>query len=189
MRKINLANKVTILRIAAIVPLVFFLSFGGRVGKVLSLLIFIVASFSDWLDGWLARKMNEVSNTGKIIDPVADKILVYSALICFVYLHLIPFWMMIILMGRDFLVMALRIQLAYHKVVLAANFVAKGKTVAEYVAILLIFVSLLWRKGSIQVLLSNIAWASLGIAVLLAVISGIQYALKGRNNYLATDRR
>ena len=180
MRKINLANKVTIFRIVAIVPFVFFLFFGGRVGRVLSLLIFIVASFSDWLDGWLARKMNEVSNLGKIIDPVADKILVYSAFICFVYLHLIPLWMVIILMGRDFLVMALRIQLAYHKVVLAANFVAKGKTGAEYSAILLIFASLLWGEKPIQVILSNIAWASLSIAVLLAVISGIQYALKGK---------
>ncbi len=177
----SLANKITIFRIAAVVPFVFFLFFGDNIGKIFSLLIFIVASFSDWLDGWLARKRNEVSNTGKIIDPVADKILIYSALICFVYLRLIPFWMVIIIMSRDFLVMGLRVELAYHKIVLAASPIAKLKTVAEYTAVFIIFVSLLWTEASIQITLGKIAWASLGIAVFLTVISGIQYASKGRN--------
>jgi len=181
MEKINLANKVTIFRIVSVVPLLFFLFFGGEVGKILSFLIFIVASISDWLDGWLARKRDEVSDIGKIMDPVADKILVYSAFISFVHLHLNPIWMVIIIMGRDFLVMALRIGLAYHRVVLAASFTARLKALAEYTTVLLIFGSLLWREGSIQIILSKLAWASLGIAVFLAVFSGIQYVIKGKD--------
>ena len=84
----NTANKITFFRIALIPFFIIFLFIFGKVGIILSLLIFAVASFSDWLDGYIARKKNEVTVTGKIIDPVADKVLVYSAFICFIYLHI-----------------------------------------------------------------------------------------------------
>ncbi len=177
----TLANKITLARVACIPFFVFFLFVGGKKGIVFALMIFIFATLSDFLDGWLARRKHEVTSSGKIIDPVADKILIYSAFICFIQLHLIPFWMVIIIMGRDFLVTALRIELAAKQVILAAGQLAKLKTFFEYLAVIFVFFVMvakdfevrLWKPGMLIFVL-------MGIATSLAIISGIHYWMENR---------
>jgi len=180
---VTLANKLTFLRIGAVPFFVLFLFVWGEKGKVIALLIFIFASLSDLLDGWLARKKNEVTSLGKIVDPIADKILVYSAFISFIQLHLVPFWMVIIIMGRDLLIMALRIELASKNFILSANRLAKLKTFFENAAIFFVFFILLWQgfKDKIEGV-DRVTYLLMGGATLLALISGIQYWIGSRRH-------
>jgi len=182
--KMNTANKITFFRIVLIPFFILFLFVLGKKGIVISLVIFVVASFSDWLDGYVARKKNQITTMGKIIDPVADKILTYSAFICFIYFHIIPFWMVIIIMARDFLVMALRVQLAAQGTVLAASSVAKFKTVLEYGAILFVFIYLLSTSALVRGVLGISIYFLMGLVTVFALISGIQYLLKGRRKLI-----
>lgn len=199
----TLASKLTMGRIVCIPFFIFFLFFAGLWGKLFALLIFMGASFSDFLDGWFARKRNEVTSIGKIADPVADKILVYSAFISFIQLRLIPFWMVIIIMGRDFWIMGLRVELAEKKIILSASRLAKLKTFFEDVAVFFILFALalegfgarIWAWGAEFIDSSGaiyrtfgvriwawgeIAYLLIGIATLLALTSGIQYWLENR---------
>jgi len=176
----NTANKITISRLFLIPLFILFLFILGKGGTSISLFLFLVASFSDWLDGYIARKKGEITTTGKIIDPVADKILVYSAFICFIYLHVIPFWMVIIVMARDFLVMALRVELAARGSILAASYMAKLKTVLEYGAVLFAFLFLLVPPGLVQTVVKIFIYSFMGAAVIFAVASGVQYTAWGK---------
>lgn len=177
----TLANKITLTRIVCIPFFVFFLFVGGKRGTFFAFMIFVFATLSDFLDGWLARRKHEVTRSGKIIDPVADKILVYSAFICFIQLHLIPFWMVIIIMGRDFLVTALRIELATKKVILAAGQLAKLKTFFEDLAVIFIFFVMVTKNFEIGVWRPEmLIFVLMGIATSLAVISGIDYWIRNR---------
>ncbi len=178
------ANKITLTRVISIPFFVLFLFVGGKEGKVFAFIIFIFAVLSDFLDGWLARRHHEVTPRGKIMDPVADKILIYSAFICFIQLHLIPFWMVIIIIGRDFLVTALRIELAAKRVILAANQLAKLKTFFEDLAVIFVFFVIVAKSFEIRVWVSGpLIFVLVGIAVLLAVISGVHYWI-GNRRYL-----
>jgi len=177
----TLANKLTLGRIGCVPFFIVFLFTFGRAGKTIAFLIFIFASFSDLLDGWLARRRNEVTSLGKIVDPVADKILVYSAFISFIQLHLVPFWMVIIIMGRDLLVMALRIELAAKNFILSANKLAKLKTFFESIVIFFIFFTLVWEGFKNKIWGADIMTCLLmGIATLLALVSGIQYWIESK---------
>lgn len=176
----NTANKITFSRIILIPSFIVFLFVFGKTGIVFSFCIFVIASFSDWLDGYIARKRNEVTIAGKIIDPAADKILVYSALICFIYLRIIPFWIVLIIMARDFLIMALRVQLAATGFVLASIMSAKLKTVLEYLAIFFVFFYLLFEAPLFQAFMQVCIYATLGLAAIFAVVSGVQYFLQAR---------
>lgn len=179
----TLANKLTFLRMVLVPFFVLFLFVLAEKGKVIALLIYIFASATDLLDGWLARKKNEVTSFGKIVDPIADKILVYSAFISFIQLHLIPFWMVIIIMGRDLLVMALRIELASKNFILSANRLAKLKTFFENGAIFFVFFILLWPgfRDKIEGA-DRVTYLLMGGATLLALISGIQYWIESRRH-------
>ena len=180
----TLANKLTIWRIVLVPFFVLFLFILEEKGKVISLFIFIFASVSDLLDGWVARKRNEVTSFGKIVDPVADKVLIYSAFISFIQLHLIPFWMVIIIMGRDLLIMALRTELASKNFILSANGLAKFKTFLENVAIFFIFFTLLWGGFRDQIEgTDRVIYLLMGGATLLALISGIKYWIESRRHF------
>jgi len=180
----TIANRLTIGRIVCVPFFIFFLFTFGRAGKIIAFLIFIFASFSDLLDGWLARKRNEVTSLGKIVDPVADKILVYSAFISFIQLHLIPFWMVIIIMGRDLLIMALRIELATKNFILSANKLAKLKTFFESIVIFFIFFTLIWESFKNKIWGADMmTYLLMGIATLLALVSGVQYWIKSKRSF------
>ncbi|MCD6407328.1 CDP-diacylglycerol--glycerol-3-phosphate 3-phosphatidyltransferase [Candidatus Aerophobetes bacterium] len=176
----NLANKITFFRIILIPFFILFLFFWGKVGVALSFLIFLIASFSDWMDGYIARRKSQITSLGKIMDPVADKILVYSAFICFIHFKIIPFWMIIILMARDFLVMALRAEAAYRGVLIVPTFAGKFKTFLEYGGIVSSFFYLLFSSIFLKSFFRFTTYFFMSLAVSFALISGFQYFLQGK---------
>ena len=134
----NLPNKLTLLRVILIPFFIFFLlnnSF-GKLGFWIALAIFCVASFTDFLDGQIARKYNLVTNFGKFMDPLADKLLVCSALICFIELGILPAWMVIIIIAREFIISGFRLIASDNGVVIAASWWGKTKTVSQMVMII-----------------------------------------------------
>ena len=132
----NLPNKLTVFRVILIVPFVllmlgssaqwdwFMAVFGGIVdyADYIALGIFIIASLTDLLDGKIARRYNLVTNFGKFMDPLADKLLVCSALICLIELDRIPAWIVIIIISREFIISGFRLVAADNRVVIAANY-------------------------------------------------------------------
>ena len=134
----NTANKLTMLRVALIPVylLVLYLGFPGS--TLVALGIFVLASITDFVDGYIARHYNQTTDFGKFMDPLADKILVISALVCFVSLGLINPWWVLIIIAREFLVTSLRLVAADEGVVIAANKWGKVKTVSQIIAIALI---------------------------------------------------
>ena len=166
----NLPNKLTTFRVILIPFFVFFLLapyFEGY-GNYIALVIFIVASLTDFLDGKIARKYNLVTNFGKFMDPLADKLLVCSALICLIALDRIPAWIVIVIISREFIISGFRLIAADNGVVIAASYWGKFKTV-----ILLVL--------NIQ----NTVFTVLGtvfiyISLVLTVVSLIDYIVKNK---------
>lgn len=136
----NLANKLTLLRIVLIIPFIIILklSQGSLMLKSVAFLIFAFASLTDYLDGYLARKYGMVSNFGKLMDPLADKILVISAFLVFIEMNYIPAWMVIVIIAREFLITGIRSLAASDGHVIPAGYLGKVKTTTQMIAILLI---------------------------------------------------
>ena len=130
----NLPNKLTILRVI-LIPffLVFLMVDGIPGGKWISLAIFIVASLTDMLDGKIARKYNLVTNFGKFMDPLADKLLVCSAMIAFTGMGIMPAWIVIIIIAREFIISGFRLIAAEKNVVIAAGMSGKIKTTVQMI--------------------------------------------------------
>lgn len=178
----NLPNKLTIFRIL-LVP--FFVA-AMLIPELphhylIAALLFGVASYTDHLDGMLARKYNQITDFGKFMDPLADKILVIAALVCFVELHLAPVWMVLLIIAREFMVTSIRLVAADKGTVIAANNWGKAKTVSQMIAVLgvlvLEYVQELASMG-LGVSLSystGIEEALLLVATLLSTISGVVY--------------
>ena len=126
----NLPNKLTLFRVVLIPFFVFFLlaPYFEEYGNYIAVAIFIVASITDFLDGKIARKYNLVTNFGKFMDPLADKLLVCSALICLIQLELIPAWVVIIIIAREFIISGFRLVASDNGVVIAASYWGKFKT-------------------------------------------------------------
>ena len=124
-----------------IVPfLVVFLltGWGGDANRYISLALFVVASVTDWFDGYLARKNNLVTNFGKFMDPLADKLLVCSAMICMIELNRLPAWFVIIIIGREFIISGFRLIAAENGIVIAAKYWGKFKTASQMIMIILL---------------------------------------------------
>lgn len=141
----NLPNKLTVLRVILIPFFVLSLMvFGGRIQllRYLAASIFIVASLTDMLDGKIARKYNLVTNFGKFMDPLADKLLVCSAFICFVQFGTVPAWVVVLIIGREFIISGFRLIAADNNIVIAANYWGKIKTVVQMVMCVLFIVDL-----------------------------------------------
>ena len=134
----NIANKLTLLRVFLIPVFVSFvmLSKQNSFYVLIATLIFIVASLTDWLDGHLARKKNLISNFGKLLDPLADKLLVVCALICFIDLKLINILIALILISRELIITSIRLLAASQGKVIAANSLGKLKTIFQFFAII-----------------------------------------------------
>ena len=141
--KMNLPNKLTILRVLMIPFFVFFMLVDfGYPGRIAALVLFCAASFTDFLDGFIARKYHLVTNFGKFMDPLADKLLVCSALICFVGKGELAAWIVIIIMAREFIISGFRLVASDNGVVIAANIWGKLKTVSQMIMIILIILDL-----------------------------------------------
>ena len=171
----NLPNKLTTFRVILIPFFVFFLLapyFEGY-GNYIALVIFIVASLTDFLDGKIARKYNLVTNFGKFMDPLADKLLVCSALICLIALDRIPAWIVIVIISREFIISGFRLIAAENGVVIAANYWGKFKTTFQMVMICLMIANF----PQLQILTNIIMW----IALILTVVSLIDYLVKNKD--------
>ena len=167
----NIANKLTLLRVAMIpLFLVFLLMDITEFDRLIAISIFVLASCTDWLDGYLARKMNLITNFGKFMDPVADKLLVCSALIALVELGLLPSWVVIIIISRDFILMTFRMIASDANIVIAADKIGKIKTMMQMVMIIYLMIDFNAPELFGQVLV--------GAVIALTIVSASSYILK-----------
>ena len=169
----NLPNKLTILRIIMIPFFVLFMLLDGGANQTyryIAAVIFIVASFTDLLDGKIARKYNLVTNVGKFMDPLADKLLVCSGLICFVGLGQLPAWFVIIIISREFIISGFRLVASDNGVVIAASYWGKFKTVSQMIMSVLLIVNI----PALSILTAIFS----AIALVLTVVSLIDYIAK-----------
>ena len=172
----NLPNKLTVLRVIMI-PffVVSLLAFHGEVRLLrnLAAAIFIVASLTDMLDGKIARKYNLVTNFGKFMDPLADKLLVCSALICLIELGQLPSWMVIIIVSREFIISGFRLIASDNGRVIAASYWGKFKTTFQMVMICLMIANI----EALSVLTTIVMW----VALVLTVVSLVDYLMKNKD--------
>lgn len=170
----NLPNKLTVLRMVMIPFFVFFMltDYIGEAGRWVSLAIFIVASLTDLLDGKIARKYNLVTNFGKFMDPLADKLLVVSALICLIETGQLPAWIVIIITSREFIISGFRLIASDNGVVLAASYWGKFKTTFQMIMVCLMIVNI----PQLALVTDIVMW----IAVALTIISLVDYLVKNK---------
>lgn len=173
----NLPNKLTLFRVILIPFFAFFLLapyFTGY-GNYIAVAVFIVASITDFLDGHIARKHNLVTNFGKFMDPLADKLLVCSALICLIELDRLPAWIVIIIIAREFIISGFRLIASDNGVVIAASYWGKFKTTFQMLMVIVLILDIphpvfYW----LGVILTYVSLA-------LTVISLIDYIVKNKN--------
>ena len=169
----NLPNKLTILRVIMIPFFVAALLYDGGANqnmRYVAAALFIIASLTDMLDGKIARKYNLVTNFGKFMDPLADKLLVCSALICMIELRELPAWMVIIIISREFIIIGFRLVASDNGVVIAASYWGKFKTTFQMIGVVL----LIFNIPALSTLTTIIVW----IALALTVISLVDYIVK-----------
>lgn len=173
----NLANKLTMVRIFLVpVFLIFIAANGIPYGRELATIIFIVASLTDQLDGYIARSRNQITNFGKFMDPLADKLLVTAALVSLVELQIVHAWVAIIIIAREFAVSGLRTIAASEGKVIAASWWGKIKTVIQIVAIIGALLNLTY----VNPVLRTLTDISMGAAVIITIISGVDYFVKNK---------
>ncbi len=173
----NIPTQLTVLRLILVPVFMFFLL---KESYLIALIIFCLASITDFFDGYLARKWNQISDLGKLLDPLADKILVAAALIVFVELKIVPSWAVVIIIARELFVSVMRAVLAAKGVVVAAGKMGKWKTVTQMVSIILILGAFAFKLTNIM----PIGLVLFYISVILTAISGIEYYIKNRQNII-----
>lgn len=185
----NLPNKLTVLRIILVPFFVLFLLTNFQFHNVVAFALFVIASITDSLDGKIARKRNLITDFGKFADPLADKILVISALVCFVELGIISSWLVIIVLFREFSVTSIRLVASAKGKVVAANIWGKAKTVSQMIAIILTIVLLactdivVMLNGNVEsfvIISTAVSSISLWISTVLVIVSGIVYIIDNK---------
>lgn len=199
----NLPNKLTLARICMVPFFILFMEMGGVYNSILALIIFCAAAITDFLDGQIARKNKTITSVGKFLDPLADKLLISAAFICFVDIPLlgIPAWMVITIITREFLITGLRSIAASKNIIISANKVGKFKTTSQIVVIILILTILIMNEiffkfvvpafytlvlydssfyANLTVIIRKIPFWAAFITVVLTVYSGFNYIWKYR---------
>ena len=171
----NLPNKLTVLRVIMVPFFVFFMltDVGGPANKWIALILFCVASLTDMLDGKIARKYNLVTNFGKFMDPLADKLLVCSAMICMIEMGKLPAWIVIVIIAREFIISGFRLVASDNGIVIAASYWGKFKTVFQMAMIIVLIADF---GGIFDIIAQVLIW----IALALTVISLIDYVVKNK---------
>ena len=169
----NLPNKLTVLRVIMVPFFVLFMltDLGGAANKWIALLIFCVASLTDMLDGKIARKYNLVTNFGKFMDPLADKLLVCSAMICLIPSGQLVAWIVIIIIAREFIISGFRLVASDNGIVIAASYWGKFKTVAQMAMIIVLIADF---GGVFDLIGTVLIWVSL----ILTIVSLVDYVAK-----------
>lgn len=189
----NLPNKLTVLRIILVAVFMFLLFSKGVLAKTLALVTFLTASLTDFLDGYIAKKNNMITDFGKMMDPIADKILVLSAFLAFVEMELIPAWMVVVIIFREITVTGLRISALTRGRVLAADGIGKHKMVSQVLSIIVILFFLIFRETGMKVfgfwndsterIYKDCIFILMLITTALTLISGISHLIKNRGVY------
>ncbi|MBA4542248.1 CDP-diacylglycerol--glycerol-3-phosphate 3-phosphatidyltransferase [Thermoactinomyces daqus] len=184
----NLANKITLARIFLVPVVMIFLLVRFDIGQIqmgsvvlkmnemIATLIFILAAVTDGLDGYIARKNKMVTNLGKFLDPLADKLLITAALVSLVEMQRLDAWIAIVIIGREFAVTALRLIAAAEGYIIAASPLGKLKTIIQIVAI----VSLMLNNVPFSTISFPFSLVATWLAVLITIISGLDYFYKNR---------
>lgn len=185
----NLPNQLTILRIILAFVFMFFIFSQGLVFKILALLVFTAAALTDLFDGRIAKARNLITDFGKIMDPIADKILVLAAFLSFIQLQLIPAWTVMVIIFREVMITSLRIFALSKGKVIAASRSGKHKTVSQMTAIFIILISMIVKEAMLnmsawQASFDNttraLAYIAMLVTAVLTLISGISYVWDNR---------
>lgn len=189
-QKMNLPNKLTLLRVVMIVPFVLcllashqkwqFLGGAADYLEYVALLIFVLASLTDLIDGKIARKYNLVTNFGKFMDPLADKLLVCAAMIVLVEMGRIPSWVVIVIISREFIISGFRLIASDNGVVIAASYWGKFKTTFQMIMICMMIVMEAPVFAGVPAF-AGITYGVMWIALVLTVVSLIDYLVKNRS--------
>ena len=173
----NLPNKLTIMRVILIPFFVFFLlsPYFPAYGNYIAVAIFIVASLTDMLDGKIARKYNLVTNFGKFMDPLADKLLVCSAMICLIELDRLAAWIVIVIIAREFIISGSRLVASDNGVVIAASYWGKFKTTFQMLMVIVLILDI--QMPFFQILGTVLTY----VALILTVVSLIDYIVKNKD--------
>lgn len=179
----NLPNKLTVIRVILIPFFVAFMlkDFVGDASKYIALAIFCVASFTDFLDGYIARKNNLVTNFGKFMDPLADKLLVCSAMICLVEMGRLSAWIVIVIISREFIISGFRLVASDAGIVIAASYWGKFKTVFQMLMIIVLIINV---GSPVFVIIENIL---IYISLILTIVSLVDYIVKNKGVLLNGD--
>lgn len=184
----NLANKLTISRIILAGIFIWFLFIRGAGAKFMAMAIFLAACITDYYDGYIARKTNSITSFGKLMDPVADKILVLGAFLAFVEMEIIAAWMVIIIISRELVITGIRILALSQKKVLSAEVGGKHKTVSQMVAVISILIFLIIRDSGFSVRYTG--YFEIGLEILMIIVvtmtiaSGISYMIKNKDVFM-----
>ena len=167
----NTANKLTMLRVLLIPVFIVLLYLDFPYNNTVALAVFIIASITDGVDGFIARRHNQVTDFGKFMDPLADKILTFAAMIWFVEVHLMPAWLVLIVIVREFFVTGIRLVAVAKNRVIDASLSGKVKTVVTMICLIAMFLPLLdWML--------IVCWSLIGLTT---VISGVEYFYKNKD--------
>ncbi len=171
----NLPNKLTVFRVLLIPFFVVFLlvPIFGEADKWIALTIFVIASLTDLADGKIARKYNLVTDFGKFMDPLADKLLVCSAMICLIELGRIPSWIVVVIIAREFIISGFRLIAVEKGRVIAASYWGKFKTTFQMIMVVLMIANI----GQLQVVTTIIMY----IALVLTIVSLVDYLIKNKD--------
>ena len=193
----NLPNQLTVSRFVLTLAFLIAIFSSFPFHETVALVFFVAASITDWMDGAIARKHKLITDFGKLMDPLADKILVCSAFIAFVGEGLMPAWMVTVIVARELAITGLRLVAANKNVVLAAEGFGKHKTISQIVAIIAILVSISYKQWDVVgttifgFAIAGKPWvewftpATIWVAVMLTFISGWLYLWRNRNIYLS----
>ncbi|MBU0570840.1 MAG: CDP-diacylglycerol--glycerol-3-phosphate 3-phosphatidyltransferase [Candidatus Omnitrophica bacterium] len=189
----NLPNKITVARIALTFIFMILLFSGGIICKIFAFVIFMIAALSDYLDGFIAKKYDLKSDFGKVMDPVADKVLTLAAFLAFVEMKLIPAWILVIIIMRELLVTSLRILALKNNEVLPAGMGGKHKTVSQMFSILVILIFIVFKEAGVEVFgfwnpafeywYRQVIFVLMLITVVLTIGSGVSYIV-GNKKYI-----
>lgn len=186
----NLPNQLTLLRLVLTGVFVVLLSIEFPWSRTLALVVFGVAAFTDFLDGHLARKHNLVTNFGKLMDPLADKVLMCAAFVLLTEMHLIPGWVVVVILTREFLVTGLRLIALAEGAVLAAEKLGKHKTTWQIITVVYFLIYLASTEPAFRWIVPLFEWKAtspefagqilIWVTMVLTLWSGLNYTLKNR---------
>ena len=190
-RVMNLPNQLTLLRIALTPVFIFLLFYPSGPTRVASFFVFLLAAFTDWYDGYTARKYGHISNWGKFLDPLADKILVLSAFVCFWLLGYFPLWMIVVMIIRDLFITGMRSCSIIYQAPMITRAYAKIKTFFQMFSILLLFIYHLFTRGNTNVDIwrgfrliadNNVITITIFIVTVVTALTGLIYIVENRSS-------